>query len=422
MSLIVAAAWLFVTVQLAAVAYRAIFAVAYLLRGTGERDLPTETQSRRFAVLIPAHDEELLIREVIASIRASDYPQDCLDIYVIADNCKDSTADLVRAAGEQVAERNDPENPGKGQALDWMLRRTDLSAIDAVAIFDADNLVDPAFFQIMNAELARGGRCLQGYYGIANPNDSVMTRLLAVTYVMKNLLFNGGKAVLGLSPILMGTGMVFVRDVIERVGWQAMSIGEDLEQTFCLHEAGERIRFVPKALARAQEATTLRQAYPQRQRWATGRRVLYSRARRAITIGIRERSLSTVDLAIDLFMPPYSKLMNWSVASLIVAIFLFPYSPWLLGATALVFAYQLAELMAALWLMKADSRFLAPLLFAPIFLLWKAGIDLLAAVGHRRNEWARTARTPHATDATAQAPENDDSRSSSADRNTPDKH
>src|SRR5262249_52346101 len=157
---------------------------------------------------------------------------------------------------------------------------------DAVVFFDADNIIDPEFFRVMDCELAQGQRCLQGYYGIANPEESLMTRLLAVTYVMKNLLFNGGKRALGLCVVLMGTGMVFKREVIARHGWKAMSIGEDLEQTYRLIEAGERIRFVPAAQIRAQEATSLRQGFPQRQRWASGRRALYSVARRVMAAGL----------------------------------------------------------------------------------------------------------------------------------------
>ena len=101
MTLIVTAAWLFVAVQPAAVAYRSLFAAAYLIRGWGEHAWPPPKCTRRFAVLIPAHDEELLIREVIASIRATDYPQNCLDIRVIADNCTDPirliSSGMVRA-------------------------------------------------------------------------------------------------------------------------------------------------------------------------------------------------------------------------------------------------------------------------------------------------------------------------------------
>ncbi len=389
-------AWIVALAVAIAAAYRAVFAVAYLLSRKSPPALTTEKGGpTRFAILIPAHDEELLIATVIQTLRAARYPRELIQIHVIADNCTDRTAAIVRELGEQVHERHDPRNPGKGQAIDWMLSRLDLASVDAVAFFDADNLVDPGFFSVMQRELEAGGRCLQGYYGIANPGETVMTRLLAVTYVMKNLLFNAGKTKLGLSVILMGTGMVFRSDILARTGWQAMSIGEDLEQTFCLLEQGERIRFVPDALARAQEATSLSQGYAQRQRWASGRKALAKRARRAIGQGIRTRSLHAIDTGVELLIPTYSGLLNWTAVASLLALFALP---WTIAPAAVVgcaLAYQLAEVGVALWIMEADWRFIRSLAFAPVFLVWKSVIDVLALVGHRRNIWARTHRKPH---------------------------
>lgn len=396
MGWLIPVAWALALAVTVAAFYRATFAAAYFVSGRKKTDSqPTTGSPPRFAVLIPAHDEELLIETVIQTIRAAHYPRERIEIHVIADNCSDRTAAIVRELGEHVHERHDKTNPGKGQAIDWVLQRIDLPTYDAVAFFDADNLVDPEFFAVMQRDLAIGGRCLQGYYGIANPNETVMTRLLSVTYVMKNLLFNAGKTQLGLSVILMGTGMVFRSDILGRTGWQAMSIGEDVEQTFCLLEQGERIRFVPEALARAQESTSLSQGYAQRQRWASGRRALGHRARRAITQGLRTRSLHAIDTGVDLLMPTYSGLMNWTAVAGVVALLV---SPWTLAPIALVagaLAYQLAEVVVALWIMDADWRFIRSLAFAPVFLVWKSVIDLLALVGHRRTLWARTDRKPH---------------------------
>ena len=200
---------------------------------------------------------------------------------------------------------------------------------------------------------------------------------------------------MGLSVLLMGTGMVFRSDVLARTGWKAMSIGEDLEQTFCLLESGERVAFVPDALARAQEATTLGQGYTQRQRWATSRRDLNARARSAIAHGLRHRSLHRIDSGLDILMPSYSKLLNWTAvaAGLSLAV-----APRTLGPAVLVggaLLYQVAEVAIALRIMRAELRFIASLAFAPVFLVWKAVIDVLAVVGFRRDAWTRTERQPH---------------------------
>lgn len=398
MTVLATAGWLLIAGLVPVALYRALLAAAFLLRGRnrhGELDRAPE-RFHHFAVVVPAHDEELLIGDLIASIRAAHYPPDRVEIHVIADNCTDATAEKARALGARVAERREPADPGKGQALAWMFQRLDLSAFDAVAVIDADNLIDPAFFSAMNRELDRGARCLQGYDGIANPGETVMTRMLAVTYVMKNLLFNAGKAALGLSVTLHGTGMVLRREVIERYGWDSMSIGEDLEQSLWLVRRGERIVFVSDARIGAQESSTLRQAYVQRQRWATGRASLAKSARRALWEGLRSRSLHQVDIAIDLLMPSYARVLSCSLLALGLAWFARAESPALLWAAIGLLAYQIIEVGIALCLMRASLRFVASLAFAPVFLVWKMVIEVLAALGHRREVWARTERREHA--------------------------
>jgi 1,2-diacylglycerol 3-beta-glucosyltransferase len=394
--MVVLLAWLIATPLVVAAGYRAVLAISYLVcRESSQQSPETPAPATRFLAIVPAHNEELLIAELIESIRCANYPQSLIEILVIADNCTDATADCVRSLGERVVVRDEPKNRGKGQAIDWTLQRTDLSGADAVAFFDADNIVDKDFFRAMHSELAAGHRCLQGYYGIANPDESPMTRLLATTYVMKNLLFNGGKRALGLSVLLMGTGMVFTREAIANHGWKAMSIGEDLEQTFRLIEAGEHIRFVPDARIRAQEVTTMRQGSPQRQRWASGRRALYAVARRTIATGIREGDVTRIDIGLDLLMPTYSKLLNWTLVGLIAAALLYARAPALIWAVGGVLAYQIAEASIAMRLMRADLRFIGALGLAPLFLVWKGVIDLLAVAGYRRNTWTRTDRAPH---------------------------
>ena len=397
MSFLAGVTWIFASALVAAAAVRGLFALSYLTGGFRSPRRGEPARHRRFLVVVPAHNEELLIRDLITSVRATDYPQDRIEILVVADNCDDATADLVRESGETVLERHDLENRGKGQALSWVFQQRDLEGLDAIAIIDADNLVDPAFFAIMNHELEAGWERIQGYDGIANPDESIMTRMLSVTYVMKNLLYNGGKARLGWSIPLMGTGMCFSREAIQRTGWDAMTIGEDYEQSLNLVEAGERIRFAKEARIGAQESSTLRQGYVQRQRWMSGRRVLFRRALRSLVEGLRTGRGAQVAVAVDLLMPTYASMLNGSLIAFGLALPLFwGRDPALLWTLFGVLVYQGLEVLAALFLMRASPRFVASLAFAPIFLVWRGVIDVLATFGHRNDRWSRTDRVTHA--------------------------
>lgn len=99
-------------------------------------------RTHRFAAVICARNEELVIGKLIESLQQQNYPAECLHIFVVADNCTDNTADAARRAGAEVFVRNDTERVGKGHALRYAvdrLRAEYPDRFDALAVFDADN-------------------------------------------------------------------------------------------------------------------------------------------------------------------------------------------------------------------------------------------------------------------------------------------
>ena len=93
--------------------------LAYRPRGAGQ-SAPAQT---RLAVLVPAHNEEELLPQLLASLHGGTYPQQLYDVFVVADNCTDGTAAVARAHGAYVHEREDAERAGKGYALEWLLQQ-----------------------------------------------------------------------------------------------------------------------------------------------------------------------------------------------------------------------------------------------------------------------------------------------------------
>ena len=79
-------------------------------------------KEHKFAVVISARNEREVIAQLIDSIKNQNYPKDKLDVFVIADNCTDDTAEVARKAGAIVHERFNDKLVGKGYALDWMFK------------------------------------------------------------------------------------------------------------------------------------------------------------------------------------------------------------------------------------------------------------------------------------------------------------
>lgn len=98
-------------------------------------------------MIVCAHNEEQVIGQLVENLHLLNYSDHLYDIFVVADNCKDNTAQIARQAGAIVYERFNDNEKGKGFAMDWMFQRLfEMERqYDAVCVFDADNLVHPNF-------------------------------------------------------------------------------------------------------------------------------------------------------------------------------------------------------------------------------------------------------------------------------------
>lgn len=373
--------------------------VAYLLFLAGvyffvpDLRIPRVPPGKRFAVLIPAHNEELIIATSLQSWIKVDYPKEKFQLHVIADNCTDRTIEIAQSLGATVWDRQDYENRGKGQALAWALQTIDLAQTDAVVIVDADTTVDPAYLKIMNDRLVMGGKVIQGYDGVMNPYESAMTCLMQITNVMKNLLFNYAKSKIGLSVQLMGTGMCLEKDVLKQIGWKAFSIGEDGEQFAHLAKAGIQVEFEPRARVFAQEASSFGQAYTQRVRWSAGRMQLSGLGVHLLVDGVRQRNVHLADAALTFLLPNYAMLANLTIGCLIlIALVDVPWRTTLAIWFGALLLGQILYLLLGIVVAKPSKKVLLSLAFAPAFLIWKVMIDLVSVAHLRQSTWVRTRR------------------------------
>lgn len=349
----------------------------------------------RFLVLIPAHNEEVGLPSTLKSIEAIQYSGQCIPV-VVADRCTDATAVIARQYGAMCFERIVGEG-AKGAAIAWGIEQIKIAdiAYDAMMIIDADTTVDAQCLEAFNRGLVRGHIVQQGYNHLSNPWESPFTRVIAATSVLKNKLFFGGKSRLGLSGMLTGTGMCFRRDVIERYGWTAFTVGEDWEYSVYLLLAGEQIHFNESARVLAKESHDITQASRQRLRWASGRHaVVTSSVTRLLREGILRRRLDLVDAAATLIAPNYSSQASFSLLCLVASAFLandptwsflFPWSVTVLGVLG---AYLLVGVSLTEW----PLRTLAGLPLIPIFLPWRLLIEVLGLLGYGRRQWGRSGR------------------------------
>ena len=226
----------------------------------------------KFALLIAAHNEEVVIGSLIESMLKLDYPKDMYDVFVIADNCTDDTAKIAKTYGVNVCERFAEDKRGKGYALEWMFAKlfNMEKQYDAVAIFDADNLVHKDFLKEMNSKMQEGYKVVQGYIDSKNPGDSWIAASYSIGFWTQNRMFQLAKSNLGLSSQIGGTGFAIETNTLKKLGWGATCLTEDLEFTCKLVLNGEKVGWAHDAIIYDEKPLTLKQSWNQRKRWMQG--------------------------------------------------------------------------------------------------------------------------------------------------------
>jgi hypothetical protein len=384
-------------------AYLGLIAVAALSDvGRGRAGAPSRLP--RFLVVIPAHDEETNIQSTVESCRAISYDPSLFHVLVIADNCIDGTAQAARAAGAEVIERADPVRRSKGHALEYFFEQnpSTVAAFEAVVLVDADTLVDPEILTAFAGAIAQGKDWVQCYYTVRNPDLTWRTRMMTYAFSLYNGVWLLGQDRLGLGVSLKGNGMCFSTRGLARFPWRAHGLTEDLEFSWRLRIAGERIHFLPGT--RVQGAMPGRggsAAAAQRQRWEAGRKT-----QRDLFLGPLLRShrigpLTKFLYAMDLVFPPLVTLLIY----LLVAIALqlgasldaghLETVHWLLPVHLMIAGVLSTYAFSPFVTMGLPVRYLTSLAALPYYAIWK----VIMTTGRRPTTWVRTSREPAPVDA-----------------------
>jgi dolichol-phosphate mannosyltransferase len=116
----------------------------------------------RTLVVMPTYDEALNIVEALTRVRAA-APE--VDILVVDDNSPDGTADLARAAGEELGQVDvlvRPKKDGLGNAYRHGFREGIDRGYDRLVQMDADLSHDPAALPSLLAKLDAGSAAVIG--------------------------------------------------------------------------------------------------------------------------------------------------------------------------------------------------------------------------------------------------------------------
>lgn len=353
--------------------------------------------SFRFDLVVPAHNEAVGIAATVKSLLALDYPAALRRVLVVADNCSDDTAAKAKEAGAVVLERHDTERRGKGYALAHAFEHSRAEAFaDAVVVVDADTLVSPNLLHAFAARLAAGEVAVQAHYGVQNPNASWRTRLMRIALAMFHQVRGIARERLGVSAGLRGNGMCFRSSLLAEVPHDAYSLVEDLEYGLRLGRKGYRVAYAAEADVLGEMVSGEKASRSQRHRWEHGRaQMLRLHGWPLLRDALAQRSGLLFDLAMDVLVPPLSRVVGLGGLGLLAATALLGFTGH--GVAAAV-AYALAltgvglYVLAGWWHSGTGLRGALDLALAPAYVAWKVLLAVQGRATKKPTEWVRTTR------------------------------
>jgi len=250
----------------------------------------------RVSLLIPAHNEAIVLDHTLAAMAALEYPAGQLEIIVVNDASTDATgaiADRWAQADDRIHVVHLPAAEragGKSAALNRGLR---LARYEAIAIYDADNTPAPDAVLQLARQLAANADlgAVIGTFRTANRTKNLLTRLINIEGLSYQWIVQAGRWMLMQVCTLPGTNLLIRRALLEQLGgWDESALTEDAELSIQIYEAGYKIKFVPYAVTWEQEPEKLSTWFKQRSRWARGNNYLVAKHVRRV-LAIRPKRL-----------------------------------------------------------------------------------------------------------------------------------
>lgn len=255
--------------------HQMIYLIVGTLRQSKVKD--KEFKKHTIGIVIPARNESKVIGNLIKSIRANDYPQELIKIFVVADNCTDDTAQICRDLDCIVFERFDTEKIGKGFVLHWLFdqlhKQPEYSNLlpDAYIVIDADNVLKENFITEINKVYDSGYEMVTSYRNSKNFGKNWITAGYGYWFLHEARHLNNSRMIMGVSCAISGTGFLISRKVVEEFGnWSFFTLTEDIQCSTEYTLTNKKVGYCGNAELYDEQPETFKQSWIQRKRWAKG--------------------------------------------------------------------------------------------------------------------------------------------------------
>jgi len=230
----------------------------------------------KFAVLVPARNEDKVIKNCLNALKNQDYPKDKFDVFVIIESKDDPTYKIVKKYPSNfhcVIRKNLNHRNTKGFALDeaYHYIKDNNMEFDAFMVFDADNIMNPDYISLMNDIKNKGFKVGNGYRNFTNATVNWVSSCSAVLFSFINNYSSYGKSRFFKKCVLTGTGYYIDFDIIDNEkGWIFNGMTEDVELTTYCYAHNISMFYYKHAVYYDEQPSQMSIVHKQHIRWVWG--------------------------------------------------------------------------------------------------------------------------------------------------------
>lgn len=221
----------------------------------------------KLCLLIPAHNEELVLRYTITSAIRSGMP--AKDIYVVDDNSTDTTAAIAK---ELLGEFNvlTVDRSGKGLAIQKAARAFRLSKrYNWIHIADADGSFDENYFETFRTGLQDQYAAATGY--LKSSPGSLIGKYRVFEYTLGMEMTRRVQVAADVLQVIPGATSCIRADIFDQLDFNGGTPTEDYDVTLQIHRQNlGKIQFIPNAIAFTQDPQNFKDFVKQITRWYQG--------------------------------------------------------------------------------------------------------------------------------------------------------
>ena len=232
----------------------------------------------KVTIVVPAHNEELVIEKTATAILNLNYPKDKLEVLFYADNCEDKTADVLDEVlknkqyykcNARVIRRTG--SGGKAGVLNDALK---IAHGEYLGVYDADAMPEENALYFLVKKVQENPQRYMAAFGrnkTRNAKQNFLTRCINQEIVVTQRIQHCGIWQLFKIGRIPGTNFIINKKYVESIGgWRNGALTEDTDISFKIMGSGKLIALAYNSEAFQQEPERLKDYYFQRLRWAKG--------------------------------------------------------------------------------------------------------------------------------------------------------